>query len=762
MRQVARVASRIAHQSVPSSRRWASAAAANPPPESTQDASPTFAQEGPAPAAPSRKATRSAQRELVSQLFGYLRQTAEVRHYLKHFGTADTERFAVVKVTGDLLHLPGEADRVASALAFLHQMGLVPVVIHGAGLFSGRRAQEVADALRHDGHFSPIEYSGSGLEASSGMSSSGEGATPDQAAASDARRLRRRAARHSMRAARKYMARANTALCRALAALGVDTVPMITSAFNATVDKSITGPGEGVVANITAVNTEAILAAVDAGALPVIAALAPRPPPPARRKLAETAAAVTAGDDEEGDEHDDAVHDDDDDDDEEEEEEEDEEADEAEIAAATALAARQPALTFSTWKAAASLARELRPLKVIVLRPEGGFLKGDGSRLGRISLARDLQRLCPEAIPLTPTELAAAAAAALAEQSRAQAQQGQGADDEEEDGPALVPGEGILADLTMSPALPELDLGEAGDLPHYPATQADALVDPEEMIHGEDDAAPLMGVAAADLLETESPLLAQIAAAGEQAEADYAAVGPAGDDDAYLAPDRRSSQLSAGDHGVLRHVAGLFDDGELEPGATVAITSPQFLAAELFTERGSGTLVVRGEKIRKFTSFQQVDKADLKDLLEQAFGKRLPDGYFDDRAQRLRSIYASESMRGAAIVTTEDGIAYLDKFAVSPSAQGDKLGDDVWQALVEGEPKLFWRSRSDNRVNGWYFSRAHGSYTAPSIEDPRKAAEAADAYGHAPGYWTVFWRGLGDSDILDAVRAAHAMAPTFT
>lgn len=117
---------------------------------------------------------------------------------------------------------------------------------------------------------------------------------------------------------------------------------------------------------------------------------------------------------------------------------------------------------------------------------------------------------------------------------------------------------------------------------------------------------------------------------------------------------------------------------------------------------------------------------------------------------------------GPDVPARRAGIAYLDKFAVSPSAQGDKLGDDVWQALVEGEPKLFWRSRSDNRVNGWYFSRAHGSYTAPPIEDPRKAAEAADAYGHAPGYWTVFWRGLGDSDILDAVRAAHAMAPTFT
>lgn len=55
--------------------------------------------------------------------------------------------------------------------------------------------------------------------------------------------------------------------------------------------------------------------------------------------------------------------------------------------------------------------------------------------------------------------------------------------------------------------------------------------------------------------------------------------------------------LSSADQAILRHVHDLFSTCDLEPGSTIAITSPEHLASELFTERGRGTLVVRGEQV---------------------------------------------------------------------------------------------------------------------------------------------------------------------
>ena len=222
---------------------------------------------------------------------------------------------------------------MASALAFMDRMGLIPVVVHGAGLFSGRRAAEVAEALRHDAQF---DRQSKGLV----------GQERDKEAAG--RRLRRKAARQAMRAARRYMSRANRALCRSLAALGVETAPMLMDAFEATVDCEVEGAGEGVVGTITRVRTDDILAAVEEGLVPVIAALAPL-------------------EEEEEEEEEDEEHESGPEEVEEEEEEEEEDNDDASLDG--------QALTFSTWDAAAALAKELQPLKVVILRPEGGFLR---------------------------------------------------------------------------------------------------------------------------------------------------------------------------------------------------------------------------------------------------------------------------------------------------------------------------------------------------------------------------------------------------
>lgn len=70
-------------------------------------------------------------RSTVIELLGQLGSSREARQYLKQFSKIDQNRFAVVKVGGAVLR--DQLDELASALAFLHQLGLSPIVLHGAG-----------------------------------------------------------------------------------------------------------------------------------------------------------------------------------------------------------------------------------------------------------------------------------------------------------------------------------------------------------------------------------------------------------------------------------------------------------------------------------------------------------------------------------------------------------------------------------------------------------------------------------------------------
>ena len=65
-------------------------------------------------------------RSLIAQLLSHFKQTAEVRQYMKYYGTVVGHRFAVVKVSGDVVSgdaglADAETERVASSLAFLRR-----------------------------------------------------------------------------------------------------------------------------------------------------------------------------------------------------------------------------------------------------------------------------------------------------------------------------------------------------------------------------------------------------------------------------------------------------------------------------------------------------------------------------------------------------------------------------------------------------------------------------------------------------------------
>ena len=148
----------------------------------------------------------------------------------------------------------------------------------------------------------------------------------------------------------------------------------------------------------------------------------------------------------------------------------------------------------------------------------------------------------------------------------------------------------------------------------------------------------------------------------------------------------------------------------LPDSASVSITSVENLARELFTHRGAGTLIRVGEQIVEFEKFTPELKARASELLLSSFGRTLKSDYFDSLP--LYCVLSSESNGAMAIVAKGiDGIPYLDKFAVTPEAQGAGLGAAVWQSLIQRCPQLYWRSRTSNPVTPWYFDQADASYT---------------------------------------------------
>lgn len=192
---------------------------------------------------------------------------------------------------------------------------------------------------------------------------------------------------------------------------------------------------------------------------------------------------------------------------------------------------------------------------------------------------------------------------------------------------------------------------------------------------------------------------------------------------------------------ATRHKIDLIHDllKELPRSSSVSLTSPDLLARELFTHKGSGTLVRLGERISQHSGVDTVDRARLAALLTAAFGRPPVADYFERK--KFWRIYLADSYRAAAILT--DGpVVYLDKFAVTGEAQGEGIGGSLWLRMTREVPRLYWRARVDNPINPWYFQRADGSYTR--------------------GKWTVFWIGVDDfAQISDCVERALAEPPTL-
>ncbi len=201
---------------------------------------------------------------------------------------------------------------------------------------------------------------------------------------------------------------------------------------------------------------------------------------------------------------------------------------------------------------------------------------------------------------------------------------------------------------------------------------------------------------------------------------------------------RRQPWLHSGMRLKIEQIRDLLRD--LPRESSVSITRPAELAKELFTHRGSGTLVRLGERIRRYRRWEDIDLSRLKELIESAFRRRLVPDYFE--RTRLYRAYVSEHYRAALVLTLEEGIPHLDKFAVVDEAQGEGLGRAAWLKMREENPRLFWRARPGNPVNEFY-------------------AEEADGFRRA-GPWNVYWYGLRDwEEIARCTAHSERRPPTL-
>ncbi len=163
----------------------------------------------------------------------------------------------------------------------------------------------------------------------------------------------------------------------------------------------------------------------------------------------------------------------------------------------------------------------------------------------------------------------------------------------------------------------------------------------------------------------------------------------------------------------------------LPDNASVSITSAAHLTRELFTYRGAGTLVRKGESINVHETPEAETLIAVKALVEKSFQRELKDGWFEQLNEPL--VLLSETRRAAAIITKGiDGLPYLEKFIVTSEAQGEGLGAAIWQVVNARYSSLYWRSRNTNPVTPWYFQQADSS--------------------NRSGQWVVFTIGIENSD----------------
>ena len=187
----------------------------------------------------------------------------------------------------------------------------------------------------------------------------------------------------------------------------------------------------------------------------------------------------------------------------------------------------------------------------------------------------------------------------------------------------------------------------------------------------------------------------------------------------------------------LQQIKILLDS--IPSNSSVSITKPLNLNKELFTDAGFGTLVKAGHQIDKY---KNIDKQSIKtvlSILESAFKGKLIDNYFNNKE---KDFYISSCNRASIVISYEQDIAYMDKFAVINTARGEGLGNAMWSRMIKDHKKVFWRSRSSNAINNFY----------------KDVCDGFQKYDE----WNIFWIGIKDlNELTDCLQYAIKQPATI-
>ncbi len=177
--------------------------------------------------------------------------------------------------------------------------------------------------------------------------------------------------------------------------------------------------------------------------------------------------------------------------------------------------------------------------------------------------------------------------------------------------------------------------------------------------------------------------------------------------------------------------------GPMASAHSVSITSSANLTRELFTHQGAGTFINMGEAINQYDVINVELEDQLIALFESSFKQSFKPGFLQELD--VIKVYLAASGRAAALITHGfRGHAYLHKFAVTPAAQGEGLAGALWQQVKLNHPQLYWRSRQNNAINGWYFKQAECAIKAPE----------------AAGAWVGFACGLFPAEAMTCMHHA--------
>ena len=172
--------------------------------------------------------------------------------------------------------------------------------------------------------------------------------------------------------------------------------------------------------------------------------------------------------------------------------------------------------------------------------------------------------------------------------------------------------------------------------------------------------------------------------------------------------------------------------------AVYVIASPLNLLSELFTTKGSGTMIRRAASIKIVKTLSRFKKTELRNSIEEAFNKPIKPAFL---RSKIYKGFIEMDYRGGAIFTELAGLPYLSKFWVTKEARGEGIARDIWDAMSADIPAFFWRSRMGNPFNDWYMHACEGMQIS--------------------GDWRVFWKGLAAPEIPGAILAAASAPDDF-